>query len=208
MNVLGGCEMSAIVRDAFRQRGHNAWSCDLSPTLGNSATHIQGDIFGALHRPPPGIASWDLFIGHPPCTFLCNSGNQHLYIGKSELLGRNEQRWSDMRVAAQFFSALYSVDVPRVCIENPIMHRYAAKIINIRASQLIHPWQFGHGETKATYLWLRNLPHLQPTYINEDREHHIHNGTFKRIPGLTRSQMRSLTYRGIATAMADQWGAL
>jgi hypothetical protein len=169
------------VRDAFAARGHDAWSCDLLPTerLGN---HIHGDVLQHLHR------NWDLMIAHPPCTHLAVSGARWF-----------KDKQIEQAEALDFVHRLMDAPIPRIALENPI------SIISSRIrkpDQIIQPWQFGHGETKATCLWLKNLPKLMPTNIVEGREARIH----KMPPGPDRWKERSRTFEGIAQAMAEQWG--
>lgn len=183
MNVLIACEFSGVVREAFRAKGHNAWSCDLLPTdcIGQ---HIIGNVLLLLEQ------EWDLMIAHPPCTHLSVSGARH-FAAKKESGVQQE--------AIDFFMALANCNIPRIAIENPI------SIISThyrKPDQIIQPWQFGHGETKATCLWLKNLPPLTPTNIVEGREQRIH----KMPPSPDRAKLRSITYQGIADAMANQWG--
>jgi site-specific DNA-cytosine methylase len=183
MRVLVACEFSGIVREAFKKRGHDAWSCDLLDTeiLGN---HIKCDILD-LNIIGDG---WDLMIAHPPCTHLAVSGARW-FEGKE-----NEQQ-----EAIDFFMRLVNANIRKVCIENPI------SIMSTqyrKPDQIIQPWQFGHGETKATCLWLKNLPKLVPTNIVEGREARVH----KMPPGPNRWKERSRTFQGIADAMAEQWG--
>jgi hypothetical protein len=189
MRVLVACECSGRVRDAFAARGHDAWSCDLEPS-DTPGQHLQCDVLTVIER------GWDLMIAHPPCTYLCNSGVRWLHTQP----GRMER----MVEAARFFRELLNADIPRLAIENPIMHKYARQLIRFRQDQIIQPWQFGHGETKATCLWLRNLPPLRPTQIVEGRKGRVHFES----PGPDRAKRRSVTYEGIAAAMADQWGQL
>jgi len=187
MRVLVACEFSAIVRDAFRAKGHDAWSCDVEPTEGAKGFHLEGDVMDILHW------DWDLMIAHPPCTFLANSGVRWL-----------KTKWGrmyDMNEGAIFFSRLLSANIPKVAVENPIMHKHAVEIIGRRQDQIIQPWQFGHGETKAICLWLENLPKLESTNIVEGREARMH----KMPPSKNRSKERSRFYTGVANAMADQW---
>ena len=190
MRVLVACEFNGIVRDAFIDRGHDAWSCDLLPTE-SPGPHYQDNIFHVLTKT---IYDWDLMIAHPPCTYLTNSGVSWLY--------RKEGRWNKMREGALFFKHLLEADIPQICIENPIMHKYAVEIIGRRQDQVIQPWMFGHGETKATCLWLKNLPKLKPTNIVEGREQRLHY----LPPSKDRSKLRSITYPGIAKTMAEQCG--
>ena len=186
MKVLIACEFSGIVRDAFRARGHDAWSCDLLPTE-RPGKHIQGDVLERLDD------GWDLGIFHPPCTRLCNSGVRWL---------AERNLWNDLLKAGNFFRKLLEVDIPKICIENPIPHKYAVNIIGRKYDQIIQPWQFGHGETKATCLWLKGLPKLIPTNIIAGRDNRIH----KMSPSKNRGKLRSITYTGFAEAMAEQWG--
>lgn len=198
-NVLIACEESGIVCEEFRKKGHIAWSCDLKPTSGNHPEwHIKADILDVLYGPYAPMNKWDLLIAHPPCTYLCNSGVRWLYNKDGS---RNLERSININKARIFFMTLWNAPVYRICIENPIPHKYG----NLpKYSELIQPWEFGHGETKATCLWLKNLPQLIPTDIVEGREHRIH----KMAPGPNRAEMRSKTFKGIAEAMADQWGKL
>jgi len=190
MRVLVACECSGVVRDAFISAGHFAVSCDILPSDSGRGPHIQWDVSEFL-----GV-EWDLVIAHPPCTYLCNSGVRWLHTQPG--------RWQLMEAAAQFFLQCLNANTKAVCVENPIPHKYAMEIIGQQYSQIIQPWQFGHGETKATCLWLRGLPPLQPTEIVPGREHRVH----KMAPGPNRSKLRAVTYSGIARAMVEQWGAL
>lgn len=190
MRVLVACEYSATVRDAFRARGHNAWSCDLLETEGNPLFHLHcrhpGDIWEFIEM------EWDLMIAHPPCTDLAVSGARHF---AEKIADGRQQR------ALEFVQALLDAPIQRIALENPISV-ISSKIR--KPNQIIQPWQFGHGETKATCLWLKNLPKLVPTDIVEGRSDRIH----KMPPGPNRWKERSRTYQGIADAMAEQWGAL
>jgi len=187
MRVLIACEFSGIVRDAFREKGHNAWSCDLLATESDPKYHIQDDVLKHLNE------GWDMIIAHPPCTYLCNSGVRWLYEKKD--------RWVKMEKAIEFFKRFLYADCPYIAVENPIMHHFALDKIRHKYQQIIQPWQFGHPETKATCLWLKNLPCLKATDIVEDREHKIH----KMPPSVNRGKERSRTFKGIAKAMAEQW---
>ena len=187
MRVLVACEFSGIVRDAFLKRGHDAMSCDLLPTL-STGPHYQGNALDILDD------GWDLMIAHPPCTYLCNSGVRWLHT--------QDGRMEKMIEAALFFKELLYSRIPMIAVENPIMHKYGKHIIERGLDQIVQPWQFGHSETKATCLWLKNLPKLEPTNIVQGREARIH----KMAPSKDRSLKRSITYQGIATAMAEQWG--
>lgn len=187
LRVLIACEYSATVRDAFRARGFDAWSCDLLPTDGDPRWHIQGDVLSFLtgmSRP------WDLLIAHPPCTDLAVSGARHF---PAKIADGRQQR------ALDFVQRLLDAPVPFIALENPISV-ISSKIR--KPDQIIQPWQFGHGETKSTCLWLKNLPKLAPTNVVEGRADRIH----KMPPGPNRWKERSRTYPGIAAAMAQQWG--
>ncbi len=198
--VLIACEFSGVVRDAFRAAGHDAWSCDLEPSEGDQRWHYQGDVRHALGRQPRGVTDhWDLMIAHPPCTYLANSGVRWLYGGKGTV--PDFERWQQMADAAKFFRMLLDAPVERIAVENPIQHRHAGLP---KQTQIIQPWQYGHGEVKATCLWLKNLPLLQPTDIVEGRSPRVHYAS----PGPDRWKERSRTLPGIARAMAEQWGAV
>jgi len=185
MKVLVACEFSGIVRDAFAARGHDAMSCDLLTTE-KPGKHYQGDAFDIIGD------GWDLMIAHPPCTHLAVSGAR--WFPEKRADGRQQE-------AINFFLKLADAPIQRVAIENPvgIMSTFWRK-----PDQIIQPWQFGHGETKATCLWLKNLPTLKPTNIMTGRDNRIH----KMAPGSERWKNRSRTFTGIAEAMAWQWGAL
>lgn len=198
MRVLVACECSGIVRDAFARRGHDAWSCDIQPTE-RSGQHIQGDAITAAYS-----QRWDLMIAHPECTFLANSGAKHLYAGMKKENGPSPERWARMGAAAFFFLTLWRAPIARKCIENPVMLGHPRGLFGMPAPmQTIQPWQFGHGETKATCLWLDGLLPLRPTRIVSGREQRV----FRMAPGPDRKRDRSRTFEGIAEAMADQWGA-
>ena len=184
MNVLVACEFSGVVRDAFRQRGHNAWSCDLLPSE-QPGPHFQEDVFDVLRT---GWPTWDLLIAHPPCTYLTRAGDRWY--------ARSPQR----KQAADFVMALAGQPVPRIAIENP---RGALQRLWRRPDQTVQPWMFGHGETKATCLWLKNLPPLMATVVSTGRQPRIHFAA----PGPERWKERSRTLSGVAEAMAEQWGA-
>lgn len=187
MRVIVGCEYSGVVRESFRSKGHDAWSCDLLPSEDDSPYHIQGNVLDILND------GWNLGIFHPSCTRLCNSGV--CWLTKRNL-------WAEMKEGAALFKALLNAPIPEICLENPIPHKYALAEIGQKYTQIIQPWQFGHGETKATCLWLKNLPKLIPTNIVEGREARIH----KMPPSENRWKERSRTYKGVAEAMAEQWG--
>ena len=200
MRVLVACELSGVVRDAFRDAGHDAWSCDLKgpddlPDVFRNQKwpnyHLEGDVRWFLND------GWDLLIAHPPCKYLCNSGVRWLH--------EREGRWDLMRAGAAFFCELLNATkIPRRCVENSIMHRYGVEIVGRRQDQVVQPWQHGHGETKGTCLWLEGLPLLKPTRIVKGRKPVVH----RMPPGPDRERLRSNTYPGIARAMAKQWGSL
>jgi hypothetical protein len=182
MKVLIACEFSGIVREAFRAKGHNAWSCDLLPTE-IPGQHIQDDVLNHLDDDE----GWDLMIAFPPCTHLAVSGARWF-----------KEKQIEQKVAINFFKRFAIADIPQICIENPIG---IMSTIWRKPDQIIQPWQFGHGETKATCLWLKGLPKLIPTNIVPGREARIH----RMPPSDHRSKDRSKTYQGIAEAMASQW---
>ena len=194
VRVLVACEFSGIVRDAFAARGHDAVSCDLLPTE-RPGPHRQCDVFDVVDTDP----YWDLMIYHWPCTRLCNSGVRWLYGGKGTV--PEHKRWAAMHWDATQFRRLLDCSIPKVAGENPIPHKYAREVMG-NYTQTIQPWQFGHGETKRTCLWLRNLPPLVPTNIVEGRTPRVHHAW----PGPNRWKERSRTMQGIADAMAEQWG--
>lgn len=183
MRVLVACEFSGTVRDAFTKLGHEAMSCDLLPTE-SEGWHYQGDVRDVLHY------EWDLMIAHPPCTHLSVSGAKHFQQKRKQ--GLQQQAYS-------FVRELSKSEIPKIAIENPIS---VLSSLWRKPDQIIQPWQFGHGETKATCLWLKNLPKLEPTKIVEGRSDRIH----KLPPSKYRWKLRSKTYEGIAKAMAEQWG--
>lgn len=182
MRVLIACEYSGVVRDAFIRAGHEAMSCDLLPT-DVPGPHYQGDIFDVVDYP------WDLLIAHPPCTHLSVSGARH--FADKRMDGRQQS-------AVSFFLRLAKLNIPRIAIENPIC---IMSSMWRKPDQVIQPWQYGHGETKATALWLKGLPRLTPANIVEGREARVH----KMPPHPDRWKFRSTTYSGIAQAMASQW---
>jgi hypothetical protein len=198
MRVLVACEFSGTVRRAFNNAGHDAWSCDLLPAEDGSNRHIVGDARALLN------GGWDLLVAHPPCTRLCNSGVRWLSVPPP---GRTaDQMQQELRDAAELFSVFWNAPIDRICIENPVMHRHAKAFIrNYQPfAQSVQPWQFGHGETKRTCFWLKNLPPLVPSNIVDGREARVH----LMPPGPERWRERSRFYAGIAEAMAAQWGLL
>lgn len=183
MKILVACEYSGTVRDAFLAAGHIAISCDLLPSDA-PGPHLQGDVREVLEM------GWDLMIAHPPCTHLAVSGARWFHLKQQE-----------QQEALRFVRMLLEAPIPRIALENPV------SIISSRIrkpDQTIQPWQFGHGETKATCLWLKNLPPLESTNIVDGREARIH----RMPPSPMRWKERSKTYRGIADAMAQQWGSI
>ena len=182
MRVLVACEFSGIVRDAFLEQGHDAWSCDIEPSE-RPGPHIQGDVLSRLNM------NWGIMIAHPPCQYLAVSGARWFKDRKKEQFE-----------ALCFVKALMDAPIPKIALENPVsvISSYIRK-----PDQIIQPWQFGHGETKKTCLWLKGLPKLEPTDIVAGRAPNVHHMS----PGPNRSKDRSRTFEGIAKAMAEQWGA-
>ena len=204
MRILVACEYSAVVRDAFRARGHDAWSNDLLPTEGDADFHIQGDAFEAIGR------GWDLLIAHPPCTYLTLAGNKWF---NPEYAHRFPDRPAQREEALAFVQALMGAPVERIAVENPI------SVISSRIrkpDQIIQPYQFGHPDRKPTCLWLKNLPKLalgeivEPNIVRNrnGKTASAHHDAALRLPPEERWKARARTYQGIANAMADQWGSL
>ena len=190
MRVLIACEESGRVRRAFRGYGHDAWSCDLLPARDESPFHIRDDVRAYLRRCRAAGVKWDILIAFPPCTHLSVSGARWF-----------KNKVSEQAEALMFVDFLLRADVPRIALENPV------SIISTRIrkpDQIIQPWQFGHGETKTTCLWLKNLPPLVPTDVVKGREGRV----WKMGPSPERAMLRSTTFLGIADAMAEQWGKL
>lgn len=188
MRVLIACEYSGRVRQAFRDLGHDAWSCDLyEPAEDGSPHHRAGDAARIAYE-----GDWDLMIAHPPCTDLAVSGARHFAAKRVD--GRQQR-------ALEFVQILLDAPIERVALENPIS--IISSVIR-KPDQIIQPWMFGHGETKATCFWLKNLPPLKPTEIVEGREARVH----RMPPSPDRWKERSRTYLGVARAMADQWGVM
>tara|TARA_R100001463_G_scaffold67198_2_gene120787 strand:+ start:220 stop:765 length:546 start_codon:yes stop_codon:yes gene_type:complete len=181
MKVLIACEFSGIVRDAFTKRGHEAISCDLLPS-DKEGLHIKDDVTKYLNY------GWDLMIAHPPCTHLAVSGARWF-----------KDKQEEQKEALNFVKKLLEAPIDKIALENPISV-ISTKIR--KPDQIIQPWMFGHGETKATCFWLKNLPNLKPTKVVEGRENRVH----KMAPSKDRWKKRSLTYTGVAEAMAEQWG--
>lgn len=197
MKILVACEFSGTVRDAFRKRGHDAVSCDIMEGEGDGP-HYQGDVRDVLFD-----TDWDMVIAHPPCTYLANSGVSWLH--------KDPTRWDKLDEAASFFGMFLDLEVPRICVENPIMHKYGKERIGGRhQSQVVQPWMFGHMEQKATCLWLRGLPKLHHTKNVRKEMLELPSAQRQRLhwlpPSPTRWKERSKTYQGLADAMAEQWG--
>lgn len=223
LRVLVACEYSGRVRDAFREKGHDAWSCDILPSDADSTYHIQGDVLKELQ---PG--RWDLMIAHPPCTRLANSGVRWLkkaptnvpmdYLDEQKqpwfTLSENEKlniMWELFQKGVDFYKAIRNAPIPMKCIENPVMHGYAKQKLGIIGRQVVQPWWFGEETFKATGYELHGLPKLVPTNkLNPPEkgteEHKKWSWVHRCPPGPDRWKIRSTTPIGIAKAMADQWG--
>jgi hypothetical protein len=197
MKVLIACEYSGIVRDEFLKLGHDAISCDLLPT-DSLGPHYQGDVFDIIG------GGYDLMIAHPPCTYLTNSGVSWLH--------KDIKRWPMLFDGAEFFKKLLKAPIPKIAIENPIMHKYAKAIIGVEKTQIIQPWQFGHPESKATCFWLKGLDPLKETNNVKEQFLKRDKKEAQRLhylpPSPDRWKIRSTTFKGIAEAMAQQWGVL
>lgn len=182
LNILVACEESQAVCLAFRKRGHNAFSCDIQECSGGHPEwHLQGDVFNYLNQ------SWDIMVAFPPCTHLSVSGARWF-----------KDKQKEQGEAIYFVTSLFANGPAKICIENPI------GVLSTKwkkPTQIIQPWQFGHGETKSTCLWLADLPNLKPTNIVEGREQRV----WKMAPGPDRAKQRSKTFPGVARAMAEQW---
>jgi site-specific DNA-cytosine methylase len=201
MRVLVACEFSGVVREAFASRGHDAWSCDLLPAADGALRHIHKDITSVLRT----SIDWDIIIAHPPCTYLCSSG---LHWNK-----RDPERQEKTEAALALVRWFLELPIEHIAVENPV----GCISTRIRKpDQIIHPHQFGHDASKATCLWLKNLPALRPTGSVEPRivsglprwSNQTDSGQNRLAPSADRWAERSKTYQGIADAMAEQWGAL
>lgn len=181
MKILVACEFSGRVRDAFILKGHDATSCDLLDS-DSPGPHYKGPVEDILYQP------WDMLIAHPPCTHLAVSGARWF-----------KDKQEEQSKALEFVAILMFNHIHKICIENPIS---IISTVFSKPDQIIQPWQYGHGETKATCLWLKNLPLLKPTNIVEGRDNRVH----REPPSPDRWKKRSITYQGIADAMAEQWG--
>lgn len=203
MRILVGCENSQVVTQAFRDKGHEAFSNDIIPTDGNPDWHLEGDLLSFLDM------GWDMMICHPPCTYMARSGARWMYHPEDKNLPVRKRRphpaypnrREQQREAAIFAKALMAAKIDMIGVENPVG---ALSTLYRKPDQVIHPWQFGHTTQKATCLWLKNLPLLKPTCIipKSQRTDEIHTAG----PGPDRWKIRSKTFEGIAQAMADQWG--
>jgi hypothetical protein len=193
MKILIACEESQRVCEAFRKKGHEAYSCDILPCSGGHPEwHIQGDVLEQLNK------GWDMLIAHPPCTFLSNVGAPHMFKGGV----LNEERYKKMIEGKEFFMKLYNSDIPKIVVENPT----PLGICGLpKYSQAIQPCEHGEPFKKRTCLWIKNLPLLKPTKIVEGEPTTIPGNWYNKCGG-NRSVMRSKTFQGIANAMAEQWG--
>lgn len=199
MRVLVACEFSGTVRDAFLAHGHDATSADLYPSQ-VGGPHYQGDVRDILDK------DWDLMVAHPPCTYLAKSGARWLRPnGKID-----PERFQQVKEGAGFFNEILAAPINKICVENPYMHKIGRSLLSADPAQSVHPWQFGHMEQKETWLWLKNLPKLQPTNVVfnqmmelpiKEREKIWWSGSKNN-----RGRKRSVFYTGIAAAMAEQWG--
>lgn len=210
MKILVACEYSGVVREAFRKKGHDVWSCDILPTE-IPGQHIQDDVVQVIN------SLWGMtlgmVIGHPPCTRICNSGVLRLYKDGKKENGIDDTMWRDMEAGAAFFKVLLNSKCDRVAIENPVPHGYALDIIGQKYTQIIQPYNFGEDASKATCLWLKGLPKLVNTVYYPPRivdgkkrwSNQTDSGQNKLAPSATRGKDRAKTYPGIAQAMSDQW---
>jgi hypothetical protein len=197
------CEFSGVVRDAFTAAGHEAMSCDLLPTE-SPGPHYQGDVRDLFAE-----GAWDLMIAHPPCTYLSNAGVRHLHSipSRNGVLPKvhGEERWEAMREGARLFRDLMNAPIPRIAVENPIMHKYAIAEIGRRQDQVVQPWMFGEPVQKAIGLWLVGLPLLLATGPFDQERHQL---VHKMAPSPDRAKKRSVFFPKVAKAMAEQWGSL
>lgn len=221
MRVLIACEYSGRTREAFRARGHDAISCDLLPAEDGSPRHIVGDVFDVIRSEGP----FDLLIGHPPCTYLANSGARWLYRNMLERIGPeefdvsviDEKRWKAMEDGAKFFADLFNAPIPKIALENPVMHRHARNEIerhlgHAMVTHFVQPWWFGDKAFKATGFTLKGLPPLvkPATALTPPKpgtpEHKAWSVIHNQAPGPDRWKERSRTFPGVAAAMAETWG--
>ncbi len=195
--ILIGCEFSGRVREAFKKKGWDAWSCDFLPTE-IPGQHIQGDVLKHLND------GWHMAIFHPPCTFIANSGARWLF--------EKENRWEELAKATAFFKSLLNAPIPHIAVENPLPHKWGAEQIGRKYDQRVQPYQFGVPQKKGICLWLKNLPLLVPTNIltppKDKTELKKWETVWRAAPGKEQWKIRSRTFQGVADAMAEQWGAL
>jgi len=202
MRVLVACEYSGRVREAFRAKGHHAFSCDITPSSDNSPNHIQKDVLEVLEY------EWDLMIAHPPCTYLSRAGARWLYPKAGQL---DNERYEKLLEGKEFFMTLLNSDIPKIAVENPTPFKIAELP---KPSQVIQPYQFGDPYSKRTLLWLKGLEPLLPTNQVESQGSWLPSNTSgfrknqKSQKGYSDSKDYSLTFQGIADAMAEQWGSL
>jgi len=190
MKVLIACEYSGRVREAFRAKGHDAWSCDILDSDDNSKYHIKGSALDILDD------NWDLMIAHPPCTYLTNSGVRWLH--------ERPERWAQLDDGAEFFSKLLNADIPKIAVENPIMHKYAVERIGRKHDFCLQPYEHGEPHSKKTCFWLKGLSKFGPTNIIDRSQ--VSQSCWKLPPSKDRWKLRSTTYLGVAKAMAEAWG--
>jgi len=193
MRILIGCEYSQIVTQAFRRKGHDAWSCDLLPTDGDPAYHIQADVLTLLGD------GWDMAIFHPYCTYNTNAANRWLFEDSSKSTVAERLVLRDEGL--EFFLKLLNAPIPKIAIENPEPHPYVIEVVG-RYQDKVQPWMFGDPETKGVCLWLKNLPPLMSTIIESRRDDIKH----RLPPGPERAKLRSRFFPRMAEAMAEQWG--
>jgi hypothetical protein len=206
MRILIGCETSGVMRRAFAALGHDVWSCDLLPADDRSNRHITGNLLDYLNE------GWDLMaVMHPPCTRLCNSGVRWLHQPPPNRT--HDEMWAELEEAAKFFTACWRAPIPRVAVENPIMHKHAKARMpaDLVKPQFVQPWQFGEPFFKATGFYLRGLPQLTPTAVLTPPapgtdEHRAWSAVHRAPPRAERWKFRSKTFAGIAAACAEQWG--
>lgn len=202
LKVLIACEFSGVVRREFRALGHDAYSCDLLPAEDDSPFHFQTDVRNVIDD------SYDLLIGHPSCQYLCNSGVRWLWNKDGS---RNEPRWTALNEATDFFLYFWNAPIKHICLENPIMHKYAKERIGIKQSCIVQPWMFGDKENKATCLWMKNLPSLIPTNNVKEEMKNLSYKEKNKIhlmpPSPHRWKERSRTFPGIGKALATQFSS-
>jgi len=188
MRVLIACEFSGIVREAFKNKGHDAWSCDILDTE-IPGKHIKGNVLDVLYD------GWDMMVAHPPCTYLANSGVRWLH--------EDITRWPKLFEGADFFNILYNSNIPKICVENPVMHKYGKQLVRFDQKQIVQPWMFGSNESKGIGLWLQGLPMLIPD--NTVKPDNVEQRVWRMPPGKDRQKERSRFFPCVARAMADQW---